>query len=311
MQYVRNADAVRDMRFRQSNEFHADMAIRNEREDMISKAFYNNKANTDMGGLRGRLGFQPSRTGGALAKGQNKVTGSIERDPTKQETKAAKKIQDAFKKKESSTLQQSNLSGFGYSPSALEPLPLSFRASPISGPPLSDFDFDMSSDVDLGDFPTLSPAGTGAGLSPSPVGGAYAMPGKGTEKRVTATATALLKPHSDVNATTVPTATATKLTHHAPNALQTPTRPEKKLRGGKFGGKIYSSIRNALDMTKGNTVSPRKGPPMPRIFPDDEVDKGPPMKKKVVPAGERYTPKTNRLNRKLIRQETKNKKSSK
>ena len=100
MQYVRNADAVRDMRFRQANEFNADMAIRNEREDMISKAFYNNKANTDLGGLRGRLGLQLSRTGGALAKGQNKVTGSIERDPTKQETKAAKKIQDAFKKKE-------------------------------------------------------------------------------------------------------------------------------------------------------------------------------------------------------------------
>ena len=133
MQYVRNADAVRDMRFRQANEFNADMAIRNEREDMISKAFYNNKANTDLGGLRGRLGLQLSRTGGALAKGQNKVTGSIERDPTKQETKAAKKIQDAFKKKESSTLQQSSLSGF--SPSAFNPLPLSSRASSISGSP--------------------------------------------------------------------------------------------------------------------------------------------------------------------------------
>lgn len=156
MQYVRNADAVRDMRFRQANEFNADMAIRNEREDMISKAFYNNKANTDLGGLRGRLGLQLSRTGGALAKGQNKVIGSIERDPTKQETKAAKKIQDAFKKKESSTLQQSSLSGFGYSPSAFNPLPLSSGASSIRGPPLSDFDFDVSGDIDLGDFPTLS-----------------------------------------------------------------------------------------------------------------------------------------------------------
>jgi hypothetical protein len=32
---------------------------------------------------------------------------------------------------------------------------------------------------------------------------------------------------------------------------------------------------------------------------------------RVVPAGEEATPKTKRLNRKLIRQETKNKKSSK
>ena len=291
MQYVRNADAVRDMRFRQANEFNADMAIRNEREDMISKAFYNNKANTDLGGLRGRLGLQLSRTGGALAKGQNKVIGSIERDPTKQETKAAKKIQDAFKKKESSTLQQSN--------PAFKRLPLPSRAkTPVSDPPLSHFDFDLFGDLDFENFSvtnTTTPAGTGAGLpSPNPVGGAYAMPGKGTKKRATATATAtnLLKPHSKVHATTVPTATATNLTHHAPGALKTPTRPGGKLRGGKFGKHIYDSIRKSLDLTKGNTVSPGKGPP---------------MKRKVVPAGERDTPKTNRLNRKLIRQENKNK----
>jgi hypothetical protein len=244
---VRNADAVRDMRFRQANEFNADMAIRNEREDMISKAFYNNKANTDMGGLRGRLGLQLSRTGGALAKGQNKVIGSIERDPTKLETKAAKKIQDAFKKKESSILQQSSLSR--YCPSAFNPLPLSYGASSLSGAPLGDFEVELSGDGDLGDFPTLSPAGTGAGLSSPRLisdksvwgGSADAMLGKSTRKRVTATATAtaLLRPHSDVHTTALPTATATDLTHHKSGAPKTPNRP-----GGKFCKRIYDSIRN-------------------------------------------------------------------
>ena len=253
-----------------------------------------------MGGLRGRLGLQLSRTGGALAKGQNKVTGSIERDPTKQETKAAKKIQDAFKKKESSILQQSSLSGF--SPSAFNPLSLSSRASSISGsyisgPPLGDFDFNLSGDVGFDDFSIattmLSPAGTGAGLSsPSLIsdksGGAYAMPGKCTEKRVTATATALLRPHSDVHAPALPTATATDLEHHKPGALKTPNQPGGKSRGGKFGEKIYDSIRQSLPMTKGNTVSPC-------------ARKGPPVRARVVPAGEEATPKTKRLNRKLKR----------
>ena len=85
----------------------------------------------------------------------------------------------------------------------------------------------------------------------------------------------------------LPTAKASDLKHHAPVALNTPNRPR-----GKFPKKIRSAIKNALEMKKGNTVSPGKGPP---------------MKKKVVPAGERDTPKTNRLNRKLIRQENKNK----
>merc|ERR1711966_535826 len=73
MNYLRNAERIRDMRFARSNEFNPDTAIRAEREDLISKAFYDNKNNTDLSGLRSRLGLQLSRTGGALSSMQNKV----------------------------------------------------------------------------------------------------------------------------------------------------------------------------------------------------------------------------------------------
>ena len=78
MQYLKNAERIRDMRFARSNEYNPDVAIRAEREDLLSKTFYENKANTDLAGLRGRLGLQLSRTGGSLSKKENKVTGSVE-----------------------------------------------------------------------------------------------------------------------------------------------------------------------------------------------------------------------------------------
>ena len=78
MQYLKNAERIRDMRFARSNEYNPDVAIRAEREDLLSKTFYENKGNTDLAGLRGRLGLQLSRTGGSLSKKENKVTGSVE-----------------------------------------------------------------------------------------------------------------------------------------------------------------------------------------------------------------------------------------
>jgi hypothetical protein len=65
------------MRFARSNEYNPDTAIRAQREDMISNAFYENKGKTDLSGLRSRLGLQLSRTGGALSTMQNRVTGSV------------------------------------------------------------------------------------------------------------------------------------------------------------------------------------------------------------------------------------------
>ena len=91
MNYLRNAERIRDMRFARSNEFNADTAIRAEREDLISKTFYENKGKTDLSGLRSRLGLQLSRTGGALSGMQNKVVGSIY--PKKNKKKRKKKQQ--------------------------------------------------------------------------------------------------------------------------------------------------------------------------------------------------------------------------
>lgn len=72
-QYRRNAPAIRDMRFRRSNEYDPDSAIRGEREDLISQTYFKNEKDVDLEGLRGRLGLQLSRTGGALGKRENKV----------------------------------------------------------------------------------------------------------------------------------------------------------------------------------------------------------------------------------------------
>ena len=88
MNYLRNAERIRDMRFARSNEFNADTAIRAEREDLISKTFYENKGKTDLSGLRSRLGLQLSRTGGALSSMQNKVVGSV--NPKKNKKKRKK-----------------------------------------------------------------------------------------------------------------------------------------------------------------------------------------------------------------------------
>ena len=56
MQYLKNAERIRDMRFARSNEYNPDVAIRAEREDLLSKTFYENKGNTDLAGLRGEQG---------------------------------------------------------------------------------------------------------------------------------------------------------------------------------------------------------------------------------------------------------------
>ena len=61
MNYVKNADTIRNMRFRRSNEYNLDTAIRTQREDLISKTFYENKNSTDLSGLQ--LGLQLSHTG--------------------------------------------------------------------------------------------------------------------------------------------------------------------------------------------------------------------------------------------------------
>ena len=39
MNYVQNADAIRNMRFHRSNKYNPDTAIRAQREDLISKIF--------------------------------------------------------------------------------------------------------------------------------------------------------------------------------------------------------------------------------------------------------------------------------
>ena len=108
MQYLKNAENIRKMRFARSNEYNPDVAIRAEREDLLSKTFYENKGNTDLAGLRGRLGLQLSRTGGSLSKKENKVTGSTQRQYTRAQRKqvlgrarrreAAMKIRRALKK---------------------------------------------------------------------------------------------------------------------------------------------------------------------------------------------------------------------
>ena len=85
MQYLKNAENIRKMRFARSNEYNPDVAIRAEREDLLSKTFYENKGNTDLAGLRGRLGLQLSRTGGSLSKKENKVTGFV--NPKKKKKK--------------------------------------------------------------------------------------------------------------------------------------------------------------------------------------------------------------------------------
>jgi hypothetical protein len=82
---LKNAERIRDMRFARSNEYNPDVAIRAEREDLLSKTFYENKGNTDLAGLRGRLGLQLSRTGGSLSKKENKVTGFV--NPKKKKKK--------------------------------------------------------------------------------------------------------------------------------------------------------------------------------------------------------------------------------
>ena len=73
--YRRNAPAIRDMRFRRSNEYDPDRAIRSQREDLISDTYFKNEKNVDLEGLRGRLGLQLSRTGVALSKMDNRVLG--------------------------------------------------------------------------------------------------------------------------------------------------------------------------------------------------------------------------------------------
>jgi hypothetical protein len=79
IQYVRNAEAIRNMRFKRSNEYNPDTAIRSQREDLISNAFFDNKdKNIDLSGLRSRLGLQLSRTGGALSTGKNEVLGKVD-----------------------------------------------------------------------------------------------------------------------------------------------------------------------------------------------------------------------------------------
>jgi hypothetical protein len=76
MEYAADAANIRDMRFRKSNEYNVDSALKNRREDMISQAYANADVDPDQAvGIHGRLGLTLSRTGGALSRfGVPKVT---------------------------------------------------------------------------------------------------------------------------------------------------------------------------------------------------------------------------------------------
>jgi hypothetical protein len=66
--YERNADRIRDMRFSKSNNFNVDIALKNKRENLISKASENAaKDPSQADGIEGRYGLTLSRTGGALS----------------------------------------------------------------------------------------------------------------------------------------------------------------------------------------------------------------------------------------------------
>jgi hypothetical protein len=74
MEYAADAANIRDMRFRKSNEYNVDAALKNRREDMISQAYANVDPDQAVG-IHGRLGLTLSRTGGALSRfGVPKVT---------------------------------------------------------------------------------------------------------------------------------------------------------------------------------------------------------------------------------------------
>ena len=68
--YRANASRIRDMRFANSNELNADIALRSKREQMISD-IYSGKRNPELlMGVHGKLNPQYSRSGGALSTGR-------------------------------------------------------------------------------------------------------------------------------------------------------------------------------------------------------------------------------------------------
>jgi hypothetical protein len=71
MAYAADAAALRDARFGNSNEYNVNMAVKNQRENMISTAADNNAKDPAQNvGVHGRLGLQLTRTGGALSRFQ-------------------------------------------------------------------------------------------------------------------------------------------------------------------------------------------------------------------------------------------------
>ena len=71
--YRANASRIRDMRFANSNELNADIALRSKREQMISD-IYSGKRNPELLiGVHGKLNPQYTRSGGALSTGRPKV----------------------------------------------------------------------------------------------------------------------------------------------------------------------------------------------------------------------------------------------
>jgi hypothetical protein len=84
IEYAADAANIRDMRFRKSNEYNVDYALKNRREDMISQAYAKSDVDPAQAvGIHGRLGLRLSRTGGALSQfGVPKVTrGKVNRAP--------------------------------------------------------------------------------------------------------------------------------------------------------------------------------------------------------------------------------------
>ena len=81
--YSQNADRIRDARFAKSNELNRDYAVRNKREQMLSKAYMTERDPVKLQGLHGRLRAKMSRSDGALSSAMPYVYKTKFNDPRK------------------------------------------------------------------------------------------------------------------------------------------------------------------------------------------------------------------------------------
>jgi hypothetical protein len=87
--YSQNADRIRDARFAKSNELNRDYAIRNKREQMLSKAYMTETDPVKLAGLHGRLRAKMSRSDGALSSAMPYVYKTKFNDPRRNKRSAS------------------------------------------------------------------------------------------------------------------------------------------------------------------------------------------------------------------------------